>query len=475
MAAPQPSPATVTLVPVQTALPTELLHLIVECCASYRCLLERCDTLYTLLQVNKLFYTLAHPLLYRSLRATIVCGVRRRDPAVEPAFHTLDTHSDSSRLVETLELTVRSTKVGGQRAGLGKSRIPALPNLRTAILKRSPSTKWTKDDPSRSVLCALGSSAPHLTILDLSSLNLGNDWWRFSQLLWDDEFWWSAFRELEEVRVGRRTWMVWKQCTLARAFEMRKIRIVQRGAWMALATPTHAAAVSSRALPTELLLRIFSFIDRNAIADRRASYRALALASKHFYTLAQPRLHSAICADIVFAVRRRDPVLESAFHALDKSPDLASCVEILELTVKAGDLGGRTGGMAKSRIPAMPKLRKVVLKPEVPNKWSRQTSLTLVLIALGSTSPRIESLNLSDFSVGPDKSSISFPIWHCHWLQTGDISNDLFDFCWHGKGLRDAFPKLRELKLAKKGWRSSSDRHLLVQDLKGQGVKAILV
>ncbi|KAL7337356.1 Proteophosphoglycan ppg4 [Rhodotorula toruloides] len=188
---------------------------------------DRCDTLYTLVQSNRLFYTLAHPLLYRSLRATIVCGVRRRDPALERAFHTLDTCPDLARLVETLELTVQSTKIGGQRAGLAKSRIPALPSLRTAILRRWPSTKWTKDDPLRSVFSALGSSAPHLTILDLSSLNLGNDWWRFSQLLWDDEFWCSAFRELEEVRVGRRTWMVWKQCTLARAFERRKIRIVQ--------------------------------------------------------------------------------------------------------------------------------------------------------------------------------------------------------------------------------------------------------
>ncbi|KAK4336189.1 Proteophosphoglycan ppg4 [Rhodotorula toruloides] len=182
---------------------------------------------FTLVQSSRLFYTHAHPLLYRSLRATIVCGVRRRDAALEQAFHTLDTHSNLARLVETLELTVQSTKVGGQRAGLAKSRIPALPNLRTAILRRSPSSKWTKDDPLRSVLSALGSSAPHLTILDLSSVNLGNDWWRFSQLLWDDEFWWSAFRELEEVGVGRRTWMVWKQCTLARAFERRKIRIVQ--------------------------------------------------------------------------------------------------------------------------------------------------------------------------------------------------------------------------------------------------------
>ncbi|BGO91379.1 hypothetical protein NBRC10512_007119 [Rhodotorula toruloides] len=227
MALSQPSPATANLVPVRTTLPTELLHLIVERCATEPSLPDRCDTLYTLVQSNRLFYTLAHPLLYRSLRATIVCGVRRRDPALERAFHTLDTCPDLARLVETLELTVQSTKIGGQRAGLAKSRIPALPSLRTAILRRWPSTKWTKDDPLRSVFSALGSSAPHLTILDLSSLNLGNDWWRFSQLLWDDEFWCSAFRELEEVRVGRRTWMVWKQCTLARAFERRKIRIVQ--------------------------------------------------------------------------------------------------------------------------------------------------------------------------------------------------------------------------------------------------------
>ncbi|GAA6047168.1 Proteophosphoglycan ppg4 [Rhodotorula toruloides] len=235
------------------------------------------------------------------------------------------------------------------------------------------------------------------------------------------------------------------------------------------------APMSSRALPTELLLRIFSFIDEGPISERRAAYRALALASKHFYSLAQPRLHRAICADIVFAVRRRDPVLESAFCALDKSPELAACVEILELTVKAGDLGGRTGGMAKSRIPAMPNLRKVVLKPEVPRKWSCQTPLTLVFVALGSASPRIESLDLSDFPVGPDKSSTPFPVWHRRWWQTDDIANDLFDFFWCGQHLRDTFPTLRELKLAKKGWRSSSDRHLLVQDLKGQGVKVILV
>ncbi|BGO91378.1 hypothetical protein NBRC10512_007118 [Rhodotorula toruloides] len=241
------------------------------------------------------------------------------------------------------------------------------------------------------------------------------------------------------------------------------------------AAHSDAAAVPSRALPTELILRVFSFIDETAIADRRAAYRALALASKHFYSLAQPRLHRAICADIIFAVRRRDPVLESTFHALDKSPELAACVETLELTVKAGNLGERTGGMAKSRIPAMPNLRKVVVKPEVPNKWSYQTPLNLVLVALGSAAPKIESLDLSGLPVGPDESAAPFPAWHRRWYQTDDISRALFEFCWQGKRLRDAFPKLRELKLAKNGWRRLSDGQWLVKDLKDYGVKVVLV
>ncbi|BGP26666.1 hypothetical protein JCM10295v2_005619 [Rhodotorula toruloides] len=104
----------------------------------------------------------------------------------------------------------------------------------------------------------------------------------------------------------------------------------------------------------------------------------------------------------------------------------------------------------------MPNVRTVVLKPEVPSKWSQETSLKLVLLALGPASPKIESLDPSDFPVGPDNSSTASHNWHRRWYRIDDISRELVEFCWHGKHLGDAFPKLRKLKIAKNVRRSSN-------------------
>ncbi|GEM10375.1 hypothetical protein Rt10032_c11g4392 [Rhodotorula toruloides] len=109
----------------------------------------------------------------------------------------------------------------------------------------------------------------------------------------------------------------------------------------------------------------------------------------------------------------------------------------------------------------MPNVRTVVLKPEVPSKWSQETSLKLVLLALGPASPKIESLDPSDFPVGPDNSSTASHNWHRRWYRIDDISRELVEFCWHGKHLGDAFPKLRKLKIAKNVRRSSNGRSLV--------------
>lgn len=86
-----------------------------------------------------------------------------------------------------------------------------------------------------------------------------------------------------------------------------------------------APAAPNLALPTELLLRIFTFVETFACSERRKAFAALALVNKRLHARAEPFLSRHIRANLVFGVRRRDPVRESTFHRLDSSLDLASC------------------------------------------------------------------------------------------------------------------------------------------------------
>lgn len=136
-----------------------------------------------------------------------------------------------------------------------------------------------------------------------------------------------------------------------------------------------------------------------------------------------------------------------------------------ELTIRAAEMRGWTGGMAKSRIPALLNLRKVVFKPGLHHR--RGGSYKLVLIALASAAPNIECLDLYDAQValfGPP-----------YLYDDTSITRDLCDFFCQATQPRLAYPKLRTIEVAKRGWQSTELRRLFVKDLKREGVDVLLV
>lgn len=231
-----------------------------------------------------------------------------------------------------------------------------------------------------------------------------------------------------------------------------------------------APAAPNLALPTELLLRILAFIDTFTCSERRKAFASLALVNKHFRALAEVFLYRHIPANLVFGVRRCDPVLESTFQLLGSRSDLASCVRTVELTIRAAEMRSWTGGMAKSRIPALPNLRTVVFKPGLHRIWDQRTSYKLVLIALASAALNSECLGFYDAQVGHFASSALNSFY-----DDTSITSALFNFFCQEARPRLAYPKLRTIKVAKRGWQSTEIRRLFVKDLKRKDVEVLLV